>query len=102
MFLMYDEETGLAKKAYDIPVISPYIEITDKQNEQICNGEKWFVNNGKLTQEPTLEYKKQQRKIEVDSKIEELNNIAIEYAVNNDTQALEIVKSIKEGLLNSI
>ena len=102
MYLMYDETTGLVKRAYDIPVPQPFIKITDKQNELICNGEQWFVNNGELTQEPTIEFKKQQRKIEVDSKIKELNNFAIEYTVNNDEKALEIIRDIKQGLLNSI
>lgn len=101
MYLRYNN-LGLAGKAYDIPVPEPYLEITDKQNEMICNGEKWFVNNGELTQTPTEAYLKNERKIEVEAKINELNELALEYTVNQDEKALKIVQDIKEGLLNSI
>lgn len=57
MFLRYDAVTGLAGNAYDIPVPTPFIEITTEQHEQmIASEDLYFVNNGELTTEPTPEY----------------------------------------------
>jgi len=62
MNLMYDEY-GCVGKAYDVPVPEPYLKITDDEWQQIQEG-TWFIDNGKLTQEPTQAYTEHLAQIE--------------------------------------